>query len=159
MTRHRSAAAARPQPLLAVATLPPDADGALVLTMGVADPGLLITANHRDHWASTATRTAYWRLLTRVAAGSAVRTGKWPRLHRARITVVMSWTDRRHRDPNNWAPTGKALVDGLVDAHLLPDDDTTHVIGPDMRGVLGERLPMITMIIDPLQPGEDPTPR
>lgn len=27
----------------------------------------------------------------------------------------------------------KALVDGLVDAGLLPDDDARHLQGPDMR--------------------------
>ena len=30
-------------------------------------------------------------------------------------------------------PTLKALVDGLVDAHLIPDDDWKHLIGPDVR--------------------------
>ena len=30
-------------------------------------------------------------------------------------------------------PTLKALVDGLVDAGLLPDDDARHLQGPDMR--------------------------
>lgn len=36
-------------------------------------------------------------------------------------------------DPNNLAPTTKAIVDGLVDAGLLVDDSTEYVIGPDHR--------------------------
>ena len=31
-------------------------------------------------------------------------------------------------------PALKALVDGLVDAGLLPDDSTAHLQGPDTRG-------------------------
>ena len=37
------------------------------------------------------------------------------------------------RDLHNYMPTLKALVDGLVDAGLLPDDDARHLQGPDMR--------------------------
>jgi hypothetical protein len=36
-------------------------------------------------------------------------------------------------DPNNLWPTVKAVVDGLVEAGFLVDDDHLHVIGPDMR--------------------------
>lgn len=36
-------------------------------------------------------------------------------------------------DPNNLAPTTKAIVDGLVHAGLLADDSTEYVIGPDHR--------------------------
>ena len=30
-------------------------------------------------------------------------------------------------------PTAKAVVDGLVDAGVLPDDDAKHLLGPDLR--------------------------
>lgn len=36
-------------------------------------------------------------------------------------------------DPNNLAPTTKAIVDGLVDAGLLADDSTEYIMGPDHR--------------------------
>jgi crossover junction endodeoxyribonuclease RusA len=36
-------------------------------------------------------------------------------------------------DTNNFAPTTKAIVDGLVDAGVLVDDSTEWVIGPDHR--------------------------
>jgi len=33
-------------------------------------------------------------------------------------------------DPGDWAPSAKAYVDGLVDAGLLPDDNSAHPSGP-----------------------------
>ena len=35
--------------------------------------------------------------------------------------------------PANGYPTIKALIDGMTDAGVWPDDDSEHVIGPDMR--------------------------
>lgn len=34
---------------------------------------------------------------------------------------------RRHQDPMNWTDTSKALIDGLRDAGVVPDDDTRHL--------------------------------
>lgn len=39
----------------------------------------------------------------------------------------------RRRDPANWYPSFKALLDGLVDQGVLQDDDHTRLVGPDMR--------------------------
>lgn len=47
--------------------------------------------------------------------------------------MTLVWADNRRRDPGNWYPTAKAIVDGLVDAGILIDDDHTKVVGPDMR--------------------------
>lgn len=44
------------------------------------------------------------------------------------ITVIWTVTDRRRRDAGSLAPTGKAAIDGLVDAGILPDDDSTTVL-------------------------------
>lgn len=42
--------------------------------------------------------------------------------------------DREGRyDPQNWLPTLKPIVDGIVDAGLLEDDDYTRVEGPFCR--------------------------
>lgn len=35
--------------------------------------------------------------------------------------------DRRRRDPHNFAPTLKHVIDGLVDAGLWPDDTPEYV--------------------------------
>ena len=56
-----------------------------------------------------------------------------PRMDRARLVVTVSLPDRRRRDLHNFTPTIKAIVDGLVDAGVLPDDDAFHLSGPDWR--------------------------
>ena len=90
-----------------------------------------LTANQRPHWRKKAALTRDLRTRGRLAwlnAGLAS-------MDRAHLTVTLAWHDARRRDANNWAPTAKALVDGMVsDAGALPDDDTAHLIGPDMRG-------------------------
>ena len=50
-----------------------------------------------------------------------------------RIVVTLHFLDRRRRDVGNLAPTTKALIDGMVDAGLLVDDSSAHVVGPDHR--------------------------
>jgi crossover junction endodeoxyribonuclease RusA len=56
-----------------------------------------------------------------------------PKLQRVHIIATLRFRDARRRDPHNYYPTLKALVDGLVDYGLIPDDDDKHLIGPDIR--------------------------
>lgn len=60
------------------------------------------------------------------------------------IRAHMQWADSRVRDSSNWFPTIKAMVDGLVDAGVLPADDDRWVrhtgMGvtlPPQRGLKG----------------------
>lgn len=85
-----------------------------------------LNENHRNHWASVASRR---RELRRWAAHLAAAT-RAPRLGRARVTATVRLSAHGRRDPLNWAPTIKPLIDGLVDAGLLPDDDAAHLEGP-----------------------------
>lgn len=85
-----------------------------------------LNENHRRHWAATAARR---RELRRWAAHLAAAT-RAPRLGRARVTATVRTSSHGRRDPLNWAPTIKPLIDGLVDAGVLPDDDAAHLEGP-----------------------------
>lgn len=87
---------------------------------------LILTANGREYWRKRARKVKALRLLAAKAHADA---GK-PRFERARIDVLIDYPDRRRRDCDNLAPTTKALVDGMVAAGLLPDDDDTHLRGP-----------------------------
>ena len=89
-----------------------------------------LTANQRLHWRAKAERTRALRTRGRLAWRNA---GLAP-MDRAHLVVTLAWHDARRRDANNWQPTVKGLVDGIVDAGALPDDDNAHLIGPDMRG-------------------------
>jgi hypothetical protein len=74
--------------------------------------------------------TALWREAGRVSAGL-VDGG--PYAGPVHIFAHVYKPRGGRYDPNNLWPTVKAVVDGLVDAGFLVDDDHAHVIGPDMR--------------------------
>ncbi|MFJ3793948.1 hypothetical protein [Kitasatospora sp. NPDC090091] len=90
----------------------------------------LLNANQRQHHQAKA------RLVKeiRTAAWAAARSARLPRLERAHILYVVHPNSvSRRRDPGNWAPSAKAAVDGLVDAGVLDDDNSTRLLGPDPR--------------------------
>lgn len=94
----------------------------------------LLTSNQRLHWAKRAQRAKAWRSLGWIYA---VRCGlpRTPaaRPRRVHVLVEVASTDRRRRDVHNVMPTVKAIVDGLVDAGFLADDNDAHLVGPDLR--------------------------
>lgn len=108
-----------------------------------------LTANQRLHWRVRSQRTSGWRLATALHA----RKERLPRIGKAHIVCELRFSDRRKRDPANWAPTSKACVDGLVDAGVFDDDDHTRVVGPDMR--MGPVVPQawrgLHLLIYPLE--------
>ena len=106
-----------------------------------------INANERTHWASKARRTKYWRTK---AAWLAER-ARVPHLDRAHVTVTVHKTTNRRYDPANLAPTAKAIVDGLVDAGVLDDDDKTRLVGPDMRAGEKRDVRQLVVTIEPLE--------
>ena len=98
------------------------------LRVTVPAPCDWINANQRLHWAEKARRTKAWR---EAAFCAAHRRGTFTQP--VRIVCTVHKTRAGRWDATNLAPTGKALIDGLVDAGVLVDDDNTRVIGPDMR--------------------------
>ncbi|QHO91953.1 hypothetical protein CWT12_12405 [Actinomyces sp. 432] len=116
--------------------------------------GEWITSNGpagRLHWAEKARRTR--RLRER--AGWEARRARIPAMPRARIDAYIHGRFRRRVDPANTYPTVKALVDGLVDARVLPDDDSRHLDGPHMYTGAPDRdmregWHRVTLIITPM---------
>ena len=45
----------------------------------------------------------------------------------------LSFPTTRRRDSANFQGAIKPIIDGIVSAGLLPDDDITHLVGPDIR--------------------------
>lgn len=104
--------------------------GAPAWALVIPDPGTgWLSANARGHWSARSRGSKAWRDATRLHA----RSVRVPRLQRAHIVVTFHHATARRRDAANLAPTAKAVVDGLVDALVLPDDDDTHLLGPDLR--------------------------
>ena len=76
-----------------------------------------LSLNQRMHWAVKARLTKEVRLIAKVKARGI------PDLERCSVELVWYVTDKRRRDSINPMPTLKALVDGLVDAEVVPDDN------------------------------------
>lgn len=108
----------------------------------------LINANDRMH---PVKQSPYIKAI-RNTAWALARQAKLPKLQRAYIVyVIHPDTKTRRRDPGNWSPSAKAAVDGLVDAGLLPDDNHTHLLGPDPRigtPIKGGQLELIITDLD-----------
>lgn len=105
-----------------------------------------LNANQRLHFMRHAAAVANWRQ----AAHWAAKAEKLPRLRKAQIIATLHFGDRRRRDPANYHPTLKPIIDGLVDYGLLPDDDHQHLIGPDIR--MGEPgVPRVQLYIRELR--------
>lgn len=125
------------------------------ITIPVGKSDWLSSNDRHAHWRIRAARTRAIRTKTKLIALNLLAAGTLTKLDRARIIAYISMPTNRRSDPGNAAPTVKAMIDGLVDAHILPDDDRTHVIGPDYReaaktGVAG--LYRITLTLEPLDP-------
>lgn len=111
-------------------------DTAVELVLTDLEPKRIVSANRRIHHHQRAQVCAYWRGLAHDAAVAAYG---WADVgctwhQRVRITVTYRFPDRRRRETSNLYPyVAKPIVDGLVDARVIPDDDDLHVVGPDPR--------------------------
>lgn len=89
-----------------------------------AEPARRMNMNDRSHWSTRHRRTKVWRETAKVHALRDL--GRSPSERRREPSFVrVSFPVRdpgRRRDPHNLAPTVKAIVDGLVDAGVWPDD-------------------------------------
>lgn len=88
-----------------------------------------LNANDRGPWQRRHRLSKEWRQ----SGGWAARAAQIPKASRVRVVATVLVPDGRRRDPGNYAPTAKAVVDGMVDALVIPDDNARHLDGPDMR--------------------------
>lgn len=113
-------------------------------------PSPPIRSNDRMHWAKKAKLT---RQVRAQAAVEAQRDGE--KFHiPVMVTLIWEVPDRRVRDVGASAPTLKAILDGLVDAGMLPADDHRWVtresygvrLTPGRRAVVVEIEPDLSRI-------------
>lgn len=111
------------------------------MIVSIPAPCEFINSNQRLHRMAQAKLTKTWRTAASIAGASV-----GPLEPPVRI-IAHIWKPRGGRyDPNNLAPTTKAIVDGFVDAGILEDDSVKYVIGPDHRHG-GKGAPEIVMEI------------
>lgn len=86
-----------------------------------------LSLNDRLHFRANAERVKFWREL---AGLSARGLGRYPA---GRVVIVYRFPDDARREVSNLQSTSKAIVDGLVDAGIFPDDSDDLMVGPDNR--------------------------
>jgi len=90
----------------------------------------VMNANQREHWAVAGRKKRVLRDL----GFATLKARRVAPMERASIQCFVRYPKlARRRDVHNLYPTAKHLIDGMVDAGLLPDDSDEYLIGPDMR--------------------------
>jgi crossover junction endodeoxyribonuclease RusA len=109
----------------------------------------LLNSNQRIHFHRSAKITKAIRC---AAWAEACDLGlKFNRIH---VLGIICPSSQRRADPANWYPSFKAAIDGLVDAGVIPDDNSKHLEGPDMRRGPVSKWPRLILVITPLGDGE-----
>lgn len=89
-----------------------------------------LTLNDRDTWHRRKALTKYYRDQGTFAARFHwLPTG----LQKVHVVASVAYGSNRVLDPHNYMLTAKAVIDGFRDYGLIPDDNSKHLIGPDMR--------------------------
>lgn len=101
----------------------------MTLTIDVPPNEWLSANDRRGHWAAKAKRTKALRARGAWAARQQRLAVPTPVL----VVADIGYPRNGKADPNNASPTVKAILDGLTDAGVWPDDDSEHVIGPLYR--------------------------
>ena len=90
--------------------------------------GEWLSSNQRLHWAQKARRTRSIRTRAFMLGLAALRAGDvTARTGKTHVHVLVAYPTARKADPPNAYPTVKAIIDGLVDARIFPDDNSDHV--------------------------------
>jgi hypothetical protein len=93
-------------------------------TLTIVAPCDWINANQRLHWTKRNYLTQTWK----TAAWTKARSQRVaPFAAVVDIAVVIHKQRNGRWDPHNLMPTSKALIDGLVKAGVLVDDDRKHL--------------------------------
>ena len=86
----------------------------------------IMTANQRIHHIVRANKTRNLREKSKLLHRGC------PKFERAKLTIWLSFPDKRKRDVLNYANTGKALVDGAI-PYILDDDSNKYLPIIDYR--------------------------
>lgn len=109
-------------------------NGGETVTIAFPPPADRLSMNGRYHWRVRSARTKAWRTVAYMTACERFGFQRPARRKPMFVRVTFPVKDNRRRDADNPAPTVKAIVDGLVDAGVWPDDT------PEWVETLGSRF-------------------
>lgn len=108
----------------------------------------LLTANEmrkQGHWTKFYSVIRTWRSTACLLAKEA----HIPQQQFVKIRAVYYAPDNRRRDTSNIFPTVKAVIDGIVDAGVLPDDSDKYVKSVEMaRGDHNIKQGQLVLVIE-----------
>lgn len=103
----------------------------------------VLSLNQRLHWAEKNRRGAELKK----AAWAVALSRRVPHLDRVSVIVEYQPPDKRHRDADNIpAASGKYMIDGIVAAGVLDDDEAPLYVA-DIRYRLGEQHPKGRLVL------------
>lgn len=102
-------------------------------------PGKLLSLNDRSHWSTQARLKKAWRGTTGWAALQLPKAFR-PAETKILVEVVLPVKRMQRRDGHNFVATVKPIVDGLVDAGVVTDDDTTRVLTSEPTFAVGDKV-------------------
>ena len=101
-----------------------------------------MNSNDREHWSKRAKVSSLLRTTAR-AQCKGIPKG----LPRVKIKAIYYAPDNRRRDVSNLFPSCKAIIDGIVDAGVIKDDNDKYVVSMEM--VRGEyNIPKGQLVIE-----------
>jgi crossover junction endodeoxyribonuclease RusA len=108
----------------------------MTVTLTFPQPAPRLSMNDRHHWRKRGQLTKAWRESAFWAERFQITHAphRHDHLPPSFVRVTFPVSDNRRRDADNPAPTVKAIVDGLVDAGVWPDDT------PEWVETLGSRF-------------------
>lgn len=112
-------------------------------------PPLTMNDAHRAHW--TRKKAARERISWQVKAALSV--SPVPRLEKAKVAIVQYAPDARRRDADSLGLFRKSVLDAIVRAGVLPDDNVRHVIDGGNEIRLDRVNPRIEILITPISEG------
>jgi hypothetical protein len=104
-------------------------------------PARLLNMNDKAHWSKRSPIVAEWRK----AAWAHAVNAKLGQLGPSIVTVALPVKGNIRRDPHNFTPTLKAIIDGLVDAKLWPDDNSNWVSTEEPSLCVGARFVVVSI--------------
>lgn len=137
-----------PEPL---ETMPSDSRRSLRLIIpGIPPP---LNAYRRMHHMQQYKDKQVWQKSALFLACQAVRLADWGRpKDRVRITAIYHYPDNRRRDPDGAVTGLKGVLDGLVKAGVMLDDDFGTVELLVRRGDVHRHNPCVEIIVEEVTP-------
>lgn len=109
-------------------------------------PAPLMNMNKRLHWREERRLARIWRATACIAAVESLGTPKQRRRGPSMVKITLPVRTNARRDPHNYFPTVKHIVDGLVDAGIWPDDNPEWVTTVEPRLERGTRGLVIVLL-------------